>query len=168
MAEALAAVGVASSIVQLIDFGSKVIRRLQEFHSKLDDVPPAFRHINSQLPLLLETLKGTEKAIGQGLIGTNVEKALTPVIDGCRSQIGQLDAVITKVLPAAGDSRLQRSKKALSSLYQDTKIDNISSALRNYVQILTFYHSAARSDLTALKGMPFYFVYVRPKLTFRR
>ena len=51
MAEALAVVGLVSSIVQFVDFGTKIIRRLEEFTSNAGDVPKTFRSIQAQLPL---------------------------------------------------------------------------------------------------------------------
>ena len=155
MAEVIAAVGVAASIVQLVDFGTKILRRLNEFHSNLDEIPKSFQQINTQLPLLLDTLKGTQHAIGAGVIRNDTEKALLSVINGCRVQIESLDAIIDKLLPLSSDSWAKRSKKALSSLNQESNVNKITSALGNHVQTLTFYHSAARSTLNPLKGIPF-------------
>jgi hypothetical protein len=39
MAEALAVVGVVASIVQLVDFGSEVFHRLNDFQSSLGEIP---------------------------------------------------------------------------------------------------------------------------------
>ena len=52
MAEALAVVGVVSSIVQIIDFSSKIGHRLGEFQSSLGDIPETFRRIKAELPVL--------------------------------------------------------------------------------------------------------------------
>lgn len=155
MAEGIAGVGVAASIVQLVTFGTKIIRRLDEFHSNLDEIPKSFQQINTQIPLLLDTLKGTQHAIGTGEIKSDTEKALLPVINGCKVQIELLDTIIDKSLPSSNDSWAKRSKKALSSLKQDSNVNGITSALGNYVRTLTFYHSAARSTLNPLKGMSF-------------
>ena len=57
MAEALAMVGLVAAIVQFIGFGSKTVKRLDEFQSSIDDVPRSFRDIKNELPLLLDTLK---------------------------------------------------------------------------------------------------------------
>jgi hypothetical protein len=56
MAEAVAVIGLLSSIVQLVDFGTKLIDRLNEFASATEDVPVSFRSIKSQLPLAIITL----------------------------------------------------------------------------------------------------------------
>ena len=57
MAEALAAVGLASAIVQFIDFGTKILTRLADFSTEAEEVPKTFRLIKVQLPLILNTLQ---------------------------------------------------------------------------------------------------------------
>lgn len=153
MAEALAAVGVVASIIQVVDFGYKIIRRLDEYSNNLDEIPKSLQQISTQLPLLLDTLKSTQHAIGTGVIRSETETALLPVINGCKAQIELLDAIIHKLLPSSSDSLAQRGKKAWSSLKQDSNVDKITSALGNYVQTLTFYHSAAGLTLNLSRGM---------------
>lgn len=151
MAEVLAAASAAATIVQLVDFGAKILHRLEEFHSKLDDVPASFQHIRSQLPLLLETLKCTQRDIDAGVVKS--EKELLPVINGCKTQIQSLHSILDKELPSPTDSRAKKSKKAIISVFKDGKVDKITSTLGNYVQTLTFYHSAVRSTLNPVKGI---------------
>lgn len=151
MAEAVAAVGLAASIVQLVGVGGRILGRLNEFHSKLDSIPESFKHIKSQLPLLLDTLQGMQGAIGTGLIRNDTEEVLLPVVNGCREQITLLGEVIDKILPTSNDSWAKKSKKAISSLLQDSNVEKISSTIGNYLQVLTFYHAAARSTLDPLR-----------------
>ena len=49
MAEGLAVVGVVTNIIQLVEFGSKVLLRLNEFQSSLGDIPETFRHVKAEL-----------------------------------------------------------------------------------------------------------------------
>lgn len=153
MAEAFAAVGIAASIVQLVDFGSKILRRLSEFQSALEEVPSTFRHLKAELPLLLDTLQQTKGEIDTDSIREETRIALLPVIEGCRVEIESLDALLTKTLPTPSDSWKTKSKKAIFSLAQDAKVEKITSAIRNYIQTLTHYHahaaaSCARQPLT--------------------
>ena len=83
MAEALAVVGIVANIVQLFDFGSKILHRLTEFQSSVENVPESFRHIKAKLPLLLHTLQQTKEAIEAGSIKDDTKKALLPAIEGC-------------------------------------------------------------------------------------
>ena len=146
MAEALAVVGIVASIVQLVDFSSKVLSRLNEFQSN------SFRNVKVELPLLLDTLKHVNKDISASLIADEIQKSLLPVIEACQTQIESLDAVLVKTLPAPGDSRTQRTRKAISSLSQEAKVEKIGSALRSHLLTLTFYYSVASSTLQPLKG----------------
>ncbi|KAL2053474.1 hypothetical protein ABVK25_006125 [Lepraria finkii] len=56
MAEAVAVAGLVAAIIQLADFGTKVVSRLNEFLISLYDVPATFRAIKTEFPLLLDTL----------------------------------------------------------------------------------------------------------------
>lgn len=154
MAEAIAAIAVASSIVQLVDFGSKLVSRLNEFQSSLEDTPKSFRQIKDELPLLLDILNKTKEAVDAGLVKQETATALLPVIKRCREQVDLLDTVLTKILPAKGDSRMKRGKKAISSsLFQDDKVDRITSSTQRNVHLLTLYHAAASSTLKPKTGM---------------
>jgi hypothetical protein len=57
MAEGLAVVAIVSSIVQLVDFTSKIIARLNEFHSGTNDIPKSLSYLKAELPLVVRTLQ---------------------------------------------------------------------------------------------------------------
>ena len=98
MAEALAVVGIVANIIQLVDFGSRVLKRLKEYWSKLGDIPEVFRHIKAELPVLLDALRQTKAAIDAGSMQDNSKKALIPAVKGYKIQIQLLDDVIMKAL----------------------------------------------------------------------
>lgn len=150
MAEALAVVGIVANISQLVDFGSRVLKRLEEYQSKLGDIPETFRHIKAELPVLLDALQQTKAAIDAGSVQDKSKKALLPAVEGCAVQIKALDDVIAKALPTLGDSWARRGRKALRSLRYDAKVEKITVVVRGYIQTLT-YHAAA--SLRPLAGM---------------
>jgi hypothetical protein len=94
MAEALAIVGLVSTIVQLVDFGSKIVRRLRDFHSSVNAAPKMFQDIKVVLPLLLNTLKRTQAQAESGAYSRETQEALFPVVEGCRSQVELLDNIL--------------------------------------------------------------------------
>lgn len=49
MADPLTVVGIVANIVQLVDFSTKVLARLNDFQSSLGKIPKAFRHIKAEL-----------------------------------------------------------------------------------------------------------------------
>jgi len=146
MAEALAVVGIVANIIQVVDFGSRVLKCLEEYQSKLGEIPEAFRHIKAELPVLLDALQQTKAAIDTGSLRDEAKNALLPAVKGCGLQIKTLDNVIAEVLPASDDSWARRSKKAFQSLWHDAKVKKITGVVRGYIQTLT-YHAATSSSL---------------------
>jgi N-terminal domain on NACHT_NTPase and P-loop NTPases len=146
MAEALAVVGVVASIVGLVDFGSKVLNRLNDFQSS-GEIPETFQHVKEELPILLETLNQTKLAVEKGNIKEETKKALLLVVNRCQTQITLLDDLIGKSLPQEGDSWRKKASKAISSFRQDAKVIKITATLRMHIQGLTYYRLSASSAL---------------------
>jgi len=144
MAEAIAALGLAATIIQVVDYGTKVISRLKDFRSSIVEAPKAFRDILVQLPLILNTLERTRLQIETGNIDKVTQDALLPVVQGCHVQIIELHKVLAKVMPDKTDSSIIRSKKAFQSVGYEKTIKEISSTLRNYVQTLTYHQSTGQ------------------------
>ncbi|KAN0082303.1 P-loop containing nucleoside triphosphate hydrolase protein [Elaphomyces granulatus] len=147
MAEALAVVGMVSSIVGLVDFGSKVLHRLNDFQSSCGEIPETFKHVKAELPILLETLDQTKVAVEKGSIKEETKKALLLVVDGCQMQISLLDDLIVRSLPQEEDSWRKKAGKAIFSLRQDARVTKITAILRTHIQTLTYYRVAASSTL---------------------
>ena len=154
MTEALATVGIVAAIIQIVDFGSRVLKRLEKYQSKLGEIPEAFRHIEAELPVLLDALQQTKAAIDTKSIQDKAKNTLLPAVEGCGVQIKALDDVIAEVLPASDDSWVRSRRKAFWSLRCDAKVKKITAVVRGYIQTLT-YHAAASSSLLkdSLAGM---------------
>jgi hypothetical protein len=58
-AEALAVIGIIANIVALVNFGIEVFDRANDFGGDVNEVPRAFRDVQSVLPLLANTLRKT-------------------------------------------------------------------------------------------------------------
>lgn len=144
MAEALAVIGIAANIVQLVDFGTRLLDRLETYKNQVDRIPEAFRHVKTELPVLLDALRRTQSAIDHG-VHDDTKSALIPAIEGCKAQITLLDDIIVKALPSPTDSRFRRSGKAIQSLLYDTKVETITSVIRGYVQTLIFHAATSVS-----------------------
>jgi hypothetical protein len=155
MAETLAALGFAATIIQVVDYGTKVIVRLNDFHSSIVEAPKVFRDILVQLPLILDTLERTRLQAESDAIDKATQDALLPVVQGCYLQIKELNKILVKVVPGKTDSSLLRSKKAFQSVGYEKTIKEISSTLRNYVQTLT-YHQATGQRSSKIQGAPIY------------
>jgi N-terminal domain on NACHT_NTPase and P-loop NTPases len=99
VAEALAIVGLVSAIVQFVDFGSKVIERLNEFSSDIHELPKTFQTVKAQLPLLISTLSRTQRQATAGHVSDATAVALKPIIDACLNEIKVLQLILDKTLP---------------------------------------------------------------------
>ena len=151
MVEALAAVGLASAIVQLIDFGSKVVIRLREFSAEVDEVPKTFRSIKVQLPLILSILQQTKDQADARQVDEDTARALEAVVGECTATVKQLDERLTKALPNDKASPWQRYRKALSSLAQDKKIVELQASIERFIPTLTSYQTLVISKDLSLR-----------------
>ncbi|KAH0538073.1 hypothetical protein FGG08_005335 [Glutinoglossum americanum] len=145
MAETIAIVGLVSSIFQIVDFGSRVVSRLNEFQSSANEVPKTFRDIKIQLPLVIDTLKQTQRQADAGHVNGETAEALRPVVDECLSQIRLLEDILAKAVPAEEDPDWKRRLKAFSSFAHDGAIQQITVRLERYVQTLTYYQASQQS-----------------------
>lgn len=137
MAE-IAALSLAANIIQVVTFGAEALQRLREYQNRAGEIPEIFRHISNELPVLLRGLEKTRNAINNGRMNEEDKKALLPVVEGCGVQVRGLQDVIDKVIPQSGDSRMSRSRKALTSLLYEGKMNKITGVIRNYIQTLTY------------------------------
>lgn len=141
MAEAVAVVGLVSSIVQFVDFGTRVAKRLAEFSADVNVVPKSFHEINIQLPLILITLQQTKLQADAHHLSEATASVLDPVIDECLSQVKELEIILAKALPNDQDSTWKRRKKALTSLRHDKAVAQIQTSLERQINVLTNYQT---------------------------
>jgi len=113
--EALVVVGIIANVLALVDFSSKVLSRVDDFKGKVKDVPKAFRNLKIVLPLLADTLSRTKSRID----------ALE--VD---------DTTCAALRPKDGATRLEIRWKAISSVKQDKKVQEISVVQRRCCQLL--------------------------------
>jgi hypothetical protein len=142
MAEGLVVIGLVSVIAQLADFATKVVDRLNEFHSSLNEVPQIFRDIKNQLPLLILTLEDTQSRANARRISEETAEKLKHGVSGCLSQVKRLEDIMAKTIPAERDSTLNRRLKALASLAHEKTVQHIRSEVDRYALYLTCYNSS--------------------------
>ncbi len=145
--EALVVVGLIANIIAFLDYGAKVVNRLSEFQSQTEDVPKTFRDLKTELPLLLKTLDETKQQAEAGMIDTDTQVVLLPVVDGCHEQVKELERILAKTLPTKEDKSWQVRMKAFTSAHQDKKVKAIVETLRGYMATLT------HNQVTRLGGL---------------
>jgi hypothetical protein len=155
MAEAFAVVGIVSSIVQLVDFSSKVVERLDDFASSVGEVPRAFRHIKTELPLIIDSLRRIQEQARDGSVEKATVDAVEPVIKDCEREITRLEKILDKTVPSVGASSWDRRKKAFLSLGKDKNVEEIAESLARYVRVLTL-HQAVEGSKPDIQPPPEY------------
>ena len=152
-AEALAVVGIVANILQLVDFSSKAISRVKEYGHDAQDVPKTFRDIQSGLPLILHTLGEIQTRVSDGQVPEKSCKALKGVLGECEVKLTELKIIFERVLPQDGASRGERVWKAVMSLWQDKKVEEISQALWRSLQSLTLFHVVAAPTVRGIQAL---------------
>ncbi|KAL8883244.1 MAG: hypothetical protein Q9192_007323, partial [Flavoplaca navasiana] len=142
-AEALVALSIIANVAAVIDLTSKIFGRIKDAGGTVQNVPKAFRDVQSTLPLLSHALKQTQRRIETGTLDEEACLALKPVLQDCFSNISELNEIFDKCLPRDGSSKFYRGWKAVISLRQDKKVEEISELIHKRVQFLTYHHVAA-------------------------
>ncbi|KAG9229203.1 hypothetical protein BJ875DRAFT_547149 [Amylocarpus encephaloides] len=155
MSEALAVIGIVSSIIQLVDFSSKVVKRLDDLAASVGEVPRAFRHIKTELPLITESLRRIKNQARTGGLDKKTIDAVDLVIKDCQGEIMRLESILDRMVPSAEASKWERRRKALLSLTEDKHVEEIAKSLGRYVQVLTL-HLVARPPDVDLQPPPTY------------
>jgi len=158
MAEALAIIGLVSAIAQFVDLSTKIIERLTEFQSRLDEAPQTFRDLLVQLPLLQNTLERTKASAETGIIDIDTKQAVLEVVKGCQSQVKQLDDILVKTIPVAGDSRLRRGVKAFKSVGQEKDVQTIMARIQQYQISLIHYQTSPATQALSIRRKPLFTV----------
>lgn len=146
MAEALAILGLVSTIAQFVDFGAKIVERLNEFNSDVHEVPKTFQAIEVQLPLLIDSLHRTQQQASEGHITVRTATALKPLIEACCEEITALRIILDKAIPPKESSSWTRRIQALKSLVHDDDVERSIAKLESHIRILAFHQSTSVTD----------------------
>lgn len=164
MAEAAAVIGLLSSIVQLVDFSSKLLERLNDFVTNTKEVPDAFRNISVQLPLTTATLQRLCQRIEGNELTIDERTALQAIVDRNTELIHDINDILSRTIPSKSSSSFEKRLLALQSLRHDKRIQKASAQLLQNVNLLTFFQttqsqhestrSARRLSETTLADLP--------------
>jgi len=146
MAEALAGVQIAASIIQVIDVGVRVLERLKDFHDTTNALPDALKHISNKLPILIDALRLTNDAME--VMTDRARKAFQPAIQECYTQITRLEVTINAVLPRKGDTGGRRTWKAILSVKQDGQVKKMDKVIQEYMAVMSQHHTSSLAMMT--------------------
>lgn len=146
MAEAIAAIGLVHTIIDLAEFGRKVVKRLNEFKNNVQDLPEAFQHIGNQLPILMRIANSLEERAKNGDFAPDAQKDLEQVVQALKKELLDLDALLAKILPSARASTWEKGVKAVKSIKAQKSVDSYSTVIQTYVQTLSNFQVADHAN----------------------
>lgn len=133
MAEAIAAVGFAASVIQLATLGDQLISRINEFNAAVDQAPKVLREISSQLPFMIDICQKLDRSVQES-------DAIAAVIKGCLEHVAELYALTRKIMPTTEDGRIDRARKAAQSIRYEKKFLASQRILESYKTSLILYY----------------------------
>lgn len=134
--EFLFLLGLIANIDGTIDLIGKIVQRVKDIKDSINDLPKAFRDIQSTVLVLENCLRNTKRRIENKELDVNTCKALSPVVEGHRSRISELQTILDQCVPKDGSSRFARGFLAISTLGKDKKIDEIMKLVRQDIHLL--------------------------------
>lgn len=149
MAEAIAMIGLASALAQLIEFGGKVLRQLRKLEADAAGLPTLFQSIRSRLPLMVDLVKKIMLRMDAGLVDQSSQEMMLPVVQRCTAQAEELDKLISKTLPQPNESSWARGKKAVFGVLAETEIERIDGVLKANIDLLAqagLFHAVGDGD----------------------
>lgn len=156
MAEVIATLGAVAAIAQLIDYGLKLITRLNEFSSILGSkYPDSFRDIRDRLSLVLKLLECIQQQQQRVTQQRDHEihdelNAVQPLIESTSKDVVEVLELVEKNVKLAqgGGSKLKKGLGAIRSLSSDKRVKKLDERLQSDIRTLSFYQSVTAFDLT--------------------
>ncbi|KAI1425840.1 hypothetical protein F5Y12DRAFT_322043 [Xylaria sp. FL1777] len=140
--EALVAVGLASNVVQFVDFTSKLIHAYSRLrHGAAQSEYEYHRTITNHLLPIVDKVKSSAQCIAQSSTAlTPEQKALQLIADGCcelaDKLIERLDAYIVQYGKDGARALLPRAKIAFKILWEKSEVDEMIKQLERFSKAL--------------------------------
>ena len=144
--EALALLGIASSVVQFIDFGTRLCARIRDYSSTAGGAPKKIESLAQRLSPVLRTLEGLGES---GLMTVELEQT---TMQSCIAQAKELNSLLDKfkidspaVASCGGDLKwidrriggIEKARKAFSSLRSEKKIEEFQNTLDSLLSLIS-------------------------------
>lgn len=137
MAEALAAVGLASSIVQFVDFGSKLLSNGKELYHSAEGVLEE----NDELETIVVNIKHVSEAISNNALGIS-DPALRGMAEACLGLANKLlDLLQGLKLDGTKNRQLESMRKLWKHIMSKRAVGDINARLCNLRDQVCFHLS---------------------------
>ena len=130
--EAIAVLGVISSIISIVDATKKVYDAATDARG----LPEAFRTVASRLPIIRNILGSAKQHIDEGGVDEDSCKGVKPVVEACEKKAEKLDTLFQKAIPKDGTRGFERYCKAVKQLGKGNEVENLMTGMLEDVQLL--------------------------------
>ena len=141
MAEAIAAAGLVATVVTLVDFGSSILKRLNQYRTASKQLPRDLRALRAQLPVVIDSVERIrDQAIAGQLTNDSIGR-LSNLLNETVADVKTLDNIIEDSLPAASSSPLKKIHLALRALRHNDDVRLVLIRLHGHIHTLTLRQS---------------------------
>ncbi|KAH8742907.1 hypothetical protein F5882DRAFT_423908 [Hyaloscypha sp. PMI_1271] len=136
-AEAIAVLGVISSIISIVDG----IKQVYDAAKNTQGIPEAFREVAGRLPIVRNILDSAKQYIDKRDADGDSCKGVKQVVEACEKKAKKLDDLFHKAILADGASDLNRYYKAVKAYGKGNEVENLMKGMLEDVQLLASEHS---------------------------
>jgi hypothetical protein len=155
MAEAFGMIGLAASILQFLDFGAKVAKKLKDVTAGNGTETLLVQKI---LPLLLTSLKDLGKRIDFGDVDDETQRAVLLALDGMTALVKDLEELLDLYLVTGSGKCWKKFVKAAIAVLmgREKRLKGMLEALRHYHSALVLQQTVfIPKTTTSSLGSPF-------------
>ena len=131
-AEAIAVLGVISSIIAIVD-GTK---KIYDAATNPQGLPEAFREVAGRLPIVGNTLDSTKQNVEERKANNDSCKGVKHIVEACEEKAKKLEELFHKAIPADGASDLKRYYKAVKAWGKGSEVENLMKGMLEDLQLL--------------------------------
>lgn len=143
MAEVAAVIGLVAAIAQFVEYGSKLITRLNELSSADADRPNVFTTLKVRLTAVLAVVK----QIQTRCVSVLEPEQMLPIIENTIAHIAQLLLMFDKAVPPPNQGRIwQKYVRAMKSLSADKAVQRLSTRIQDNIQIISLFQTTSLVD----------------------
>ncbi|KAK4235190.1 hypothetical protein C8A03DRAFT_18031 [Achaetomium macrosporum] len=132
-------IGIFSGIVSIAQASIKIYQAVDD----ASGLPRSFHDVVARLPIVQSTLEAAaagiaeEEEAGDSLASARLRAALSKVLESCRDKAAALNKVLQAIMPTAGAKRMERYLKALKTIPNADKVENLMDGILRDLQVLT-------------------------------
>jgi hypothetical protein len=145
-AEAVAILGVISSIISIVD-GTK---QVYDAATGAEGLPEAFREVARRLPIITKILSIAERYVKEDRVSTDAYEGVKEVIQACQDKATKLEVLFRKVIPGEDASRTERYIAAVKTLGKGSVVEKLMKGILEDLQLLAGEHNiriATKEDM---------------------